>query len=133
MLDSAILDVAIGLAYIFLLVSLLVTAATEALSGWLKWRSEHLWRGLEQLLQSEDARNEVYNHPLIKGLARVSVVTPEWNNGRSGPSYIPSRTFALAVIDILRRPHRFVDNLQERLLKAADTIRRQFSDRSRNS
>jgi len=97
-----------------------VSAASEALSGWLKWRSEHLWKGLEQLLQSADARNEVYNHPLIKGLARVDVVRPEWNKGRNGPSYIPSRTFALALIDILRRPHRFVDDLQQRLQKTVD-------------
>lgn len=120
MFDSAILDVAIGLVFIFLLVSLLVSAASEALSGWLKWRSEHLWNGLEQLLQSVDARNEVYNHPLIKGLARVDVVRPEWNKGRNGPSYIPSRTFALALIDILRQPHRFVDDLQQRLQRAVD-------------
>jgi hypothetical protein len=120
MFDSAILDVAIGLALIFLLVSLLVTAATEVLSGWLQWRSEHLWNGLEQLLQSEDARNELYNHPLIKGLARVDPVTPRWDHGRNGPSHIPSRTFAMAVIDILRQPHRFVDDLQGRLQRIAD-------------
>ncbi|MGH8490575.1 MAG: hypothetical protein ACREXS_17340 [Gammaproteobacteria bacterium] len=120
MFDSAILDVAIGLVFIFLLVSLLVSAASEALSGWLKWRSQHLWEGLEQLLQSPDARNELYNHPLVKGLARVDVVRPEWNEGRNGPSYIPSRTFALALIDILRQPHRFVDDLQQRLQSAVD-------------
>jgi hypothetical protein len=116
--DSAILDVAIGMAFIFLLVSLLVSAATEMLAGWLKWRSRHLWEGLEQLLQSAEARAEVYNHPLIKGLARVNVGAPDWKDGRSGPSYIPSRTFALAVIDVLRRPHKLLDDFGDRLQKA---------------
>lgn len=131
MFDSAILDVAIGLVFIFLLVSLLVSAASEALSGWLKWRSQHLWEGLEQLLQSRDARNELYNHPLVKGLARVAVVRPEWNEGRNGPSYIPSRTFALALIDILRQPHRFVDDLQQRLQRAVDDPSRIFESLER--
>jgi hypothetical protein len=118
--DSAILDVGIGLAFIFLIVSLLVSAAAEALSGWMKWRSQHLWAGLEQLLQSKDARDELYSHPLIKGLARVDLRIPKWNDGRNGPSYIPSRTFALAVIDILREPHRFIDELKDRLDAIAD-------------
>jgi hypothetical protein len=115
MLQSAVLDVAIGLTFIFLMVSLLVSTAAEALSGWFKWRSTHLWQGLEQLLQSADARNEIYSHPLIKGLARVNVAAPAWHNGRSGPSYIPSRTFALAVIDTLRRPQTALHDLERRV------------------
>lgn len=122
MFDSAILDVAIGLAFIFLLISLLVTAASEMLSGWLKWRSTHLWDGLERLLQSAEARNALYSHPLIKGLARVDIQRPDWNQGRNGPSYIPSRTFALALIDVLRRPHKVADDLEQRLRAAVTNI-----------
>ena len=135
MFDSAILDVALGLAFIFLLVSLLVSALTEMLSGAMKWRSAHLWEGLENLLQSAEARNRLYEHPLIKGLARVrtervgrvarllrwrkgaapSSAPHDWKNGKRGPSYIPSRTFALAMIDIIRRPHEAVIRFEGRL------------------
>jgi hypothetical protein len=104
-LNSAVIDVTIGLAFIFLLVSLLVTAGTEMVSGYLRWRSTHLWEGLGQLMQSAELRQELYDHPLIRGLARVGIGKPEWDNGRNGPSYIPSRTFALALLDILKRPH----------------------------
>jgi hypothetical protein len=104
-LNSAVIDVSIGLAFIFLLVSLLVTAATEIVSGYLRWRSTHLWEGLGQLMQSVELRDELYDHPLVRGLARVGIGKPEWDNGRNGPSYIPSRTFALALMDILKRPH----------------------------
>jgi hypothetical protein len=124
MFDSAILDVAIGLAFIFLLVSLLVTAAAEILAGWLKWRSRHLWDGLEHLLQSADARSELYNHPLIKGLTGVNVAAPTWAEGRNGPSYIPSRTFALALVDILRRPHKVVNDIEQRFQKAIEDAAR---------
>ncbi len=121
MLNSAVIDVAIGLAFIFLLVSLLVTAASEAAAGWLKWRSTHLWEGIEQLLQSPEARTLLYNHPLVKGLARVGVGPVDWGaKGQAGPSYIPSRTFALAVIDILRRPHRSAAALEDGLRRATE-------------
>ena len=69
MFNSAIFDVAIGLAFIFLLFSLLVSATCEMLAGIFKWRAANLWDGLEHLLQSEEARNALYNHPLIRGLA----------------------------------------------------------------
>ena len=115
MFDSAILDVAIGLAFVLLLVSLLVSAVCEMLAGWLKWRSANLRDGLEHLLQSQEARNQVYNHPLIKGLTKVNAKGAQWNGGRNGPSYIPSRTFALALIDVLRKPHRFADDVLGRL------------------
>src|SRR6476659_2170587 len=69
MFNSPTLDVAIGLAMIFLLLSLLVSAVCEMLSGFFKWRAANLWDGIEQLLQSKDARNALYNHPLIRGLA----------------------------------------------------------------
>jgi hypothetical protein len=121
MLNSAVIDVAIGLAFIFLLVSLLVTAASEAAAGWLKWRSTHLWEGVGQLLQSPDARTLLYNHPLVKGLARVGVGPVDWGpKGQAGPSYIPARTFALAVVDLLRRPHRSAAALEDGLRRAID-------------
>ena len=124
MFNSAILDVAIGLAFIFLLVSLLVSAAAEMISGWLKWRSVYFWDGLEKLLQSPEARNELYKHPLIKGLTNVNVAAADWAGGRNGPSYIPSRTFALALVDILRQPHKVVNDLQGQLQTVIDDVTR---------
>ena len=76
MFNSPTLDVAIGLAMIFLLLSLLVSAVCEMLSGFFKWRAANLWDGIEQLLQSKDARNALYNHPLIRGLAPTGTSAP---------------------------------------------------------
>lgn len=116
MLDSAIIDVAFGLAFIFLLVSLLVTAATEILAGYLRWRSAQLWHGLERLLQSPDLRNALYQHPLVRGLSPVDLAgDANARKGRNGPSYIPSRTFALALIDIVRRPQEAAGRLEAAL------------------
>ncbi|HET6960423.1 MAG TPA: hypothetical protein VFI56_27740 [Vicinamibacterales bacterium] len=143
MLNSPTLDVAIGLALIFLLLSLLVSAVCEMLAGFFKWRAANLWDGIEQLLQSKEARNALYNHPLIRGLAPVGSSAPPQTASPSGtpqagrsamrqrfvraiwvssdvdsskiPSYIPSKTFALALIDVIRTPHDVDDHVRKAL------------------
>jgi hypothetical protein len=153
MLNSPILDAAIGLAFVFLLFSLLVSAACELLAGLFKWRAANLWDGLEHLLQSEDARQRLFNHPLIRGLAthpapaatnvaspatagRVrALMRPEWLDKLRAlvqpilsalrlshdadvahlPSYIPPRSFALALIDVVRDPHAFEKGVRDSL------------------
>jgi hypothetical protein len=135
MFNSPILDVAIGLAFIFLLVSLLVSAVCEMLSGMFKWRAANLWTGIEHLLQSADARNKLYDHPLIKGLAPIAVTPPADGtaqdkndapkNKKDGPSYIPARTFSLALIDVIRNPQAVAASVRTRV----DTL---IEDATRN-
>ena len=94
MFGSAILDTAIGLIFIFLVVSLVVSAANELLAALFKWRANNLFLGIRQLLQDPSVTGLVtrfYEHPLIDGLS---------SKGKK-PSYIPSRTFALALLDIV--------------------------------
>src|SRR5262252_305253 len=152
MLNSPTLDVAIGLALIFLLLSLLVSAVCEMLAGFFKWRAANLWEGIEQLLQSKEARDALYNHPLIRGLAPVGASRPQsasrqqtataaeaTQSGKPAmrqrlakaiwvstdvdrgkiPSYIPSRTFALALIDVIRAPHDIDDRVRQGLERLA--------------
>jgi len=101
MFGMQILDVAIGLIFIFLLLSLLVTAANELIASWLKRRSSTLWRGVVKLLGGEDWAKKVYSHPLIEGLNDQPWFKKyrEKLPFKKRPSYIPSRTFALALID----------------------------------
>src|SRR5213596_117827 len=94
MFGSAILDTAIGLIFVFLVVSLVVSAANELLAALFKWRANNLFLGIRQLLQDASVTGLVtrfYEHPLIDGLS---------SKGKK-PSYIPSRTFALALLDIV--------------------------------
>lgn len=108
MFDSALIDVAIGLTLVFLMFSLLVSAASEMFASALKWRSTQLWRGLEKLLRSDIHRNALYEHPLVKGLSSSLRLGESANDkeGKFGPSYIPSKTFALALLDIIQDPHK---------------------------
>ena len=50
MFNSQVLEVAIGLVFVFLIASMLATALRELLESWLKTRAIHLERGIRQLL-----------------------------------------------------------------------------------
>lgn len=100
-LGSSILDVAIGLVFFYLLLSLICSGANELLEGWLKYRAKDLEKGLRELLYDPNGSGLVkalYEHPLINGLF-VGQYDPK--NRSNLPSYIPARIFALALLDIV--------------------------------
>jgi hypothetical protein len=74
---SQILDVAIGLVFIYLLVSLIVSVVNEWISRLFSLRANTLEDGLRNMLQDPKSAlggasslvNELYNHPLIQGLS----------------------------------------------------------------
>jgi hypothetical protein len=90
MFGSSILDVAVGLVFVYLLLSLLVTAGSELIASCLNWRAHTLRQAIRRFLDPSLAE-KLYDHPLIKKLSRRS----------RGPSYIPSATFALALVDVI--------------------------------
>lgn len=98
MLSNPMLDVAIGLVFIYLLLSIIVTALQEFLSSFLKLRNKNLQKAMIELLGS-DNRKLFYTHPLISPLFRGEV-GPDGRPLKGGPAYIPKRNFALAVLDL---------------------------------
>jgi hypothetical protein len=68
--DFAALDVALGLIFVYLVLSLVCSAVNETVSSVLAWRSDTLREGIENLLGSEKARKALYEHPLVAGLIR---------------------------------------------------------------
>ena len=97
MFNSQILDVAIGMIFIYLLLSLMCSAANEIIESLLKKRAKHLEEGLGELLQNKELVAKVYNHSLVKGLFGGKY-KPQ---SRKLPSYIPSENFALALMDLV--------------------------------
>jgi hypothetical protein len=146
MFGSPILDVAIGMAFIFLLLSLIASALQEILASFLQSRAASLQRGLRSLFSNDKFNSPtplltlIYDHGLVRGLYQdpekdwmsntnankflhtiwkalawvrgalryVFGVAPPGIPFRPNdillPAYIPSRTFALALIDILNNP-----------------------------
>ncbi|MBI3483807.1 MAG: hypothetical protein HY012_01460, partial [Acidobacteria bacterium] len=92
MFGSAVLDVAIGLVFVYLLLAVFCTAITEAISRRMKLRAVILKEGIDRLLGGiPGASQAIYSHPLIATLARKD----------EKPSYIAPRAFAVALMDFV--------------------------------
>jgi hypothetical protein len=125
MFGSVILDTAIGMIFVFLLLSLMVTTANEIIAAALLSRAKWLRRGLNRLLNAEWV-DRLYAHPLIQGTA-VKPPT-KWQALSSlpwrgeGPSYIPSRTFATALLDLVSENDNSLLTAKIALQRALDRI-----------
>ncbi|HYD81938.1 MAG TPA: hypothetical protein VEC06_19220 [Paucimonas sp.] len=113
MFGSAILEVVVGIVFIYILVSVLCTAIREGIESWLKTRAAYLEHGIRELLHDKsgsDLATAFYNHPLIFSLF-PNGYAPRAPKARPGllakgdnlPSYIPASNFALALMDIAAR------------------------------
>jgi len=86
-----LLDVVIGVAFVYLLLALICTTANEWIAGARGLRAKTLQRGIGQLLGP--LADEFYRHPLIATLSQPG----------ERPSYIPAHIFSSAVLDLLGR------------------------------
>jgi hypothetical protein len=92
-MGSVVLEVAIGMIFVYLLLSLLCSAAGEYIEAKFNNRAKYLRQGIELLLNETtgdgvDLASRLYQHGLVRPLYRTA---------QKLPSYIPSRTFALAL------------------------------------
>jgi hypothetical protein len=91
---TTIVGFAISMAFLFLMLSAACSAIQEIVANLFRWRSKTLERGLANLLMSPEFKEAVYHQPLIQGLCEPG---PDGKLSRR-PSYIPSTTLALAIL-----------------------------------
>src|SRR5947207_7576079 len=113
MFGSEVLDIGIGIIFVFLLVSLIASAIREGIEGWLKTRATHLEAGIRELLHDPTGlglAKQFFEHPLIYSLysgeytpRKDGILPIALTGGGNLPSYIPSRNFALALMDMAAR------------------------------
>ncbi len=121
MLNSSILEVAIGIVMLYAILSMLVSTIREGIEALLKTRASYLERTIRELLdEAGDGKSKggkadgekltaaIYQHPQIFGLFTGTyddaggTKKNSWiTRGRNLPSYIPSRNFALALLDMV--------------------------------
>jgi len=100
-LGSSIVDVALGIAFVFFLLSLIASTLNELILSFSNMRGRFLLEGLKTLLDDANATGlvkDVYNHGLIYGLFKGEF-DPE--NKGDLPSYIPSGNFVSALLDVV--------------------------------
>ncbi len=92
MLDNPIIDVAIGLVFFYVTLSLVCSSIQEIIASLLGLRSRNLKKGIENLIGNEYAQM-MYEHPLIKGMRKPNKL----------PSYIKPELFSTVLIDMISR------------------------------
>lgn len=96
MFGSAFLEVAIGITFIYVLLSLVCTTLNEMLSQILGMRAKNLELGIKRILNDERLRTAFYQHPLIRSLGET-----RGNDEPVRPSYIPPQTFSMVMMDVM--------------------------------
>lgn len=117
MLGSAVLDTAIGIVFIFFVISTLCSSTFSFMARITSMRGRLLQQGLLHML-GDDIRAEIINHPLVRD---VSLTGTRWydrffrmfsgckvqpaGGGRlvpnPCPAYIPPETFTRALLDLV--------------------------------
>jgi hypothetical protein len=86
---SSIVSVSIGLAFLYLLLSLICSAINEVVAWAIGLRARTLLSGIQEMVGA-DLAGKLYSHPLVPG------------DGRSNlPAYLPATTFSRAIVDVL--------------------------------
>jgi hypothetical protein len=123
--DSPLLEIALGLLFLFTLFSVLVSAANEVIVGFFKSRSASLWDGILTLFNNDDnLRTQFFAHPLIKSLEPPKSIGWMLNSTkRNIPSYIEPRTFAVVLLDLLKNPRAVLVGVERELTQTLAAIR----------
>ena len=90
MFDHPVVDVALGLALLYSVLSLVASVVKEWVSTLLSLRAKNLQKGIGTLI-GDDYAKQLYGHPLVSTLAK----------DKKKPSYIGAETFASALVDLL--------------------------------
>jgi cell fate (sporulation/competence/biofilm development) regulator YlbF (YheA/YmcA/DUF963 family) len=125
-----VFDIALGLVFIYLTLSLIASEIQELISTVLQWRAKHLKQSIELLMaggsqtgsqeieKAVELVKELYGDPIINTLNQQAKdgiekgfrdVTKTINSKvskekQSAPSYIPSETFAITLLETLKIP-----------------------------
>jgi hypothetical protein len=103
---GGIVDVAIGMSFVYLLLSLVCSGLNELWAWVFRLRAATLRDGIVSLLADPELEvlgDRIYAHPLIRSLTQQGGMGKLFNRAPL-PSYIPSKTFVLALLDTLGDP-----------------------------
>jgi hypothetical protein len=112
MFGLQMLDVVIGVVFIYLLLSLVCSAIGEMIEILWKRRPKDLERSIREIFKDKDKKKDkknetsltkaFYEHPLIRGFFEDNYEPDKTK--RNLPSYIPASEFTLALMDMVVTP-----------------------------
>lgn len=90
---SSTIDVALGLIFFYVILSLIVSSVQEWIASLLKLRAKTLRKGIARLV-GDPLAQQVYRHSMIRNLAISDAGLP---------SYIDPKTLSAVLLDIVAR------------------------------
>jgi len=101
MLGSGSLEIAIGIVFVYLMLSLICTSIMEAISSLMNKRGKTLFEGIKNLLNDPSftgLAQQIYSHGLVSSISQFA---SDPNKQNRWPSYMPSKILSSALVDIL--------------------------------
>lgn len=101
---DAILEVAIGLVFVWLVISVATMEGQNRIGILFNWRADYLEKSILSMLKDRTLVDKFYNHPLVLELALKDKdgKTAKDKKGRiKRPEYIPNPIFATAALEVI--------------------------------
>jgi hypothetical protein len=134
---GAIIEVAIGLIFVWIVLSLTTIQIQEWISTRLDKRARDMEAAIHEMLANPNLKAQFYDHPVIRGLTakkrKQPSRTPAWfynhplvrgftKEKRKLPSYIPAQQFSLSLFDIAMTAGTESSLIQQGILKIRDDL-----------
>jgi hypothetical protein len=134
---GAIVEVAIGLIFVWIVLSLTIIQIQEWINVRLDRRARDMEEAIHEMLANPNLKAQFYDHPVIRGLTskkrKEPSRIPAWfyrypilrgftKEIRKLPSYIPSQQFSLALFEITMTAGTESSLIQQGLLKIRDDL-----------
>jgi hypothetical protein len=134
---GAIVEVAIGIIFVWITLSLATIQVQEWITSMLDKRARDLEDSIHEMLANPNLKAQFYDHPVIRGLTarkrkapsiipdrfyRYPILRGFTKEKRKLPSYIPSQQFALALFDIAMTANTEASIIQQGILRLRDDL-----------
>ena len=118
---GAVIDVAIGMVFMWIALSLATIQIQEWIMTRLNKRARDMETTIREMLANPNLKAQFYDHPVIKGLSAKKGVKAS-REKRKLPSYIPAENFALVIFDIAMTAGTESSLIQQGILKIRDDL-----------
>lgn len=137
---GAIVEVAIGLVFVWIVLSLSIIQIQEWINSALDKRARDMEEAIHEMLANPNLKAQFYDHPVIRGLTskkrnepspviawlyRYPILRGFTRELRRLPSYIPSQQFSLALFDLVLTAGTESSLIQQGLLKLRDDLQKE--------
>jgi len=118
------LNVAIGVSFIYLILSLLISEVQESITALLELRAVNLRSSLTNLLEGKNNHDHPEKAVIMQALYKTSLMKSmnQGRKGSKGPSYIPKEVFSAALLEVLKTRYQLEINNEDDIDNIASKI-----------